>query len=112
MMLVAQEPGGQIHGYIALLLAVPEAELLRIVTQRIRRRQGIGSRLLASALGRLARLGVHTCYLEVRPSNQAARGLYAGQGFIPCGTRPGYFRGPLEDALVLKKEMITVQEEG
>ena len=107
MVLVA-EKGQGLCGYLALQVTAPEAELLRIVVAPELRRQGFGSRLLDFAWERLADLGVCSCYLEVRRSNTAARRLYGRHGFASCGIRPGYFRGPREDALVLKKELQTL----
>ena len=37
----------------------------------------------------------------MRASNEAAQALYRRFGFAPVGTRAGYYRHPLEDALVL-----------
>jgi len=93
----------EMYGYAALQVMAPEAELLRIVVAPGRQRQGVGHRLLCSAWQRLEQAGVKDCFLEVRRSNTAARQLYAGHGFAACGIRPEYFRGPREDALVLKK---------
>ena len=45
--------------------------------------------------------GARTVWLEVRPSNQAARALYRAVGFAAAGVRRGYYRRPPEDALVL-----------
>jgi ribosomal-protein-alanine N-acetyltransferase len=44
---------------------------------------------------------VHAVFLEVRESNAAARALYARFGFREGGRRRGYYRKPVEDALVL-----------
>ncbi len=104
MVLVA-EKGQRLSGYLALQVTVPEAELLRIVVAPELRRQGLAGSLLELAWKRLAELGVCCCYLEVRRSNTTARRLYDRHGFTDCGIRPGYFRGPREDALVLKKEL-------
>jgi len=42
--------------------------------------------------------------LEVRASNDPARLLYEKLGFQQAGRRPGYYRNPREDALILRKE--------
>ena len=52
---------------------------------------------------------VHTIFLEVRPSNQAALGLYLKTGFNEIGTRKDYYpasRGR-EDALILALNLYT-----
>src|ERR671917_341067 len=42
-------------------------------------------------------------YLEVRPSNLAARALYDSLGFVQTGVRPGYYGD--EDALLLTLDL-------
>jgi [ribosomal protein S18]-alanine N-acetyltransferase len=44
-------------------------------------------------------------WLEVRPSNAAARRLYESRGFQLIGRRRGYYRAPVEDALVMRREI-------
>ena len=39
--------------------------------------------------------------LEVRVSNAAARGLYRTLGFRLVGLRRGYYKSPIEDALLM-----------
>ncbi|MFB6121534.1 MAG: GNAT family N-acetyltransferase [Halobacteriaceae archaeon] len=64
-----------------------------------RRGEGVGAALLARALDALRRQGATTAKLEVRPSNEAARSLYADFGFDRLRTVPGYYDDG-EDALV------------
>jgi ribosomal-protein-alanine N-acetyltransferase len=44
-------------------------------------------------------------FLEVRESNGGARALYASRGFEVAGRRAKYYRKPVEDALVLRREL-------
>jgi ribosomal-protein-alanine N-acetyltransferase len=48
-------------------------------------------------------------FLEVRESNSAARALYASRGFLAVGRRRGYYRSPVEDALVLRRDATAFQ---
>ncbi len=100
--LVAEE-GGEVIGYIFCRYVAGEAEVLRLGVVVPHRRRGIGGRLLAAALQRLARSGATTCFLEVRRSNTAARTLYGGQGFVDVGLRPRYYRAPPEDGMIMRK---------
>lgn len=68
------------------------------------RRRGAAMGLLEVALQDAARLGVTRATLEVRRSNEAARRLYARLGFVVGGVRTGYYRSPVEDALILWRE--------
>jgi len=61
---------------------------------------GIGRALLRSVLARLRSVGVAVVRLEVRESNEAARSLYAAEGFEPIRRVFRYYRDG-EDALVL-----------
>lgn len=68
------------------------------------RGRGIGSRLLQRALGVLGAKGVSTVKLEVRETNEAARGLYREFGFEHRRTLPDYYSDG-EHALVLVREL-------
>ena len=53
-----------------------------------------------NSLLRLAReASAARVFLEVRESNQAARGLYSKLGFRETGSRPAYYSHPVEDAI-------------
>jgi ribosomal-protein-alanine N-acetyltransferase len=80
-----------------------EAELLQLAVMADLRRQGIGSGLLRYTLVELQRLGVRSCFLELRASNSAARNLYEKFGFSQSGIRKGYYDNPQEDALLMVK---------
>ena len=49
--------------------------------------------------------GSHLAFLtlEVRASNEAARGLYEKYGFQQAGLRPGYYQHPREDAVIMTR---------
>jgi ribosomal-protein-alanine N-acetyltransferase len=90
-------------GYAVLMLGPGEAHLLNLTIARDAQRQGHGTRLLHHVLGVARRYGVARLFLEVRPTNAAARALYAQQGFSEVGVRRGYYpaRDGREDALLL-----------
>ena len=70
------------------------------------RGEGIGRTLLRSALARLRATGVAVARLEVREGNDAARSLYADEGFDPVRRAANYYRDG-EDALVLVVDLAT-----
>jgi ribosomal-protein-alanine N-acetyltransferase len=82
-----------------------EGEIADIAVDPSARRAGVGGLLLARVEDEMARCGVRALYLEVRESNLAALGLYHGRGFRAVGRRRAYYRHPVEDALVLKREI-------
>jgi ribosomal-protein-alanine N-acetyltransferase len=99
----AMTAGGALVGYAVLMLGAGEAHLLNLSITRGEQRKGYGTRLLHHLLGVTRRYGASRLFLEVRPSNVAARALYARHGFAEVGVRRGYYpaRSGREDALVL-----------
>ena len=95
-----------VAGYAMAHHAADEAEILNLGVATAHRRRGVGRALVARLLALLADRGVEAVYLEVRESNNAARRLYQQLGFRDVGRRPGYYRRPLEDAVVLRTAIV------
>jgi [ribosomal protein S18]-alanine N-acetyltransferase len=93
------EEGGVVSGHIGVKRVTDEAHVMTLAVLPERRRRGFAQRLVESALAAPASAGVRRVYLEVRPSNLAARALYASLGFVQTDARPGYYGD--EDALLL-----------
>jgi len=105
---VAAEGGGTssiVVGYVVALVMGDEGEIADLAVDPSARRGGIGRLLLGRAEEEMVRCGVRTIYLEARESNVAALGLYEARGFEIVGRRRGYYRQPVEDALVLRREI-------
>ena len=75
-----------------------EGHILNLAIQVDERRKGKGKMLLVHILNHLKTNSVHTCRLEMRENNSAAKGLYESIGFIASGTISGYYFD--EDAIV------------
>lgn len=103
--LVAEDADGVVAGYTIALVVVDEAEILNIAVHPELRGRGIGGDLLDAAVVEVTSRGAEQVYLEVRESNDAARKLYAARGFDEISRRRGYYRNPVEDALVLRLAM-------
>lgn len=103
-MATAVDESGAVVGYCIMLQAADEAEIANIATAPGIRRRGVGARLLDDAIAAGAETGVSAMFLEVRESNAAARALYSSRGFVTVGRRRGYYRHPVEDALVLRRD--------
>ncbi len=90
-------------GYIVVSCAAKEAHILNVCVAPERRGRGIADRLLEVALERAEVMDAEAVFLEVRPSNPAARRLYERYGFHEIGRRPDYYPAPKgrEDALIL-----------
>jgi ribosomal-protein-alanine N-acetyltransferase len=92
-------------GAVAAREAADEAEILNLAVAPAWRGRGIGRRLMETALEAVVSSGVRRVFLEVRESNARARAFYSGMGFAESGRRPGYYRHPVEDALVLSRTL-------
>ena len=103
--LVAQEDDDIVVGHLIGRTVVDEGEILTLAVAPERRRRGIAARLLVEAMTIMAGRGVGRVWLEVRASNAAAQALYREHGFTPAGRRRGYYREPVEDALVLRCDL-------
>ncbi|HUP96313.1 MAG TPA: ribosomal protein S18-alanine N-acetyltransferase [Usitatibacter sp.] len=95
--------GENVIGYAVLMVALDEAHLLNFAVSSEWQNQGIGRDFLKHMV-EVARLaGCQIVYLEVRPSNLAARHLYKSMGFQQIAIRPEYYPALAgrEDALFL-----------
>ena len=97
------EVANEVAGYGIVSSALEEAHLLNLCIRSDRRRSGLAA-LLLEHLIREAQVAASTrLFLEVRPSNKAAVGLYKRHGFRAIGRRPGYYPSQegREDAMVM-----------
>lgn len=95
---------GALAGYVIFNWGAGESHLLNLCVHPDRQNQGLGGLLLSQAIERAQGMGCEAMYLEVRPSNPEAAGLYARRGFQVVGRRPDYYRSEngREDALVMR----------
>jgi ribosomal-protein-alanine N-acetyltransferase len=93
-------------GYVVALVMADEGEIANLAVSPAARRRGLGGLLLDRATAEVVELGVRALYLEVRESNVAARALYESKAFRPVGRRRAYYRNPLEDALLLRRDLV------
>ncbi len=98
------ECGGDIIGYSVIMIAAGEAHLLNLSITEGWQRRGLGSELLRFIIKLARDYAADKIYLEVRPSNVAARALYGSAGFSEIATRRGYYpEGEhREDAVVME----------
>jgi len=99
------ESDGDVAGYVVARYAADMGEILNVAVHPDHWRRGLARRLVTESLEQLVGKGVAMVFLEVRESNAAARALYDELGFEPVGRRPGYYRNPTEDALVLARPL-------
>jgi ribosomal-protein-alanine N-acetyltransferase len=101
------EHAGAVIGYGVLAVAAGESHLLNLSVAVAWQRRGLGRALLLRHIDIAREHGAGIMLLEVRPSNRAARALYASTGFEQISVRRGYYPdvGGREDALVLRFDL-------
>ena len=94
---------GEVIGHAILSVAAREAHLLNICIGAAAQRRGHGRALAEHMIARAIGRGALVIFLEVRPSNAAARRLYTSLGFDEVGLRKRYYPADSgrEDAKVL-----------
>ncbi|MDP2106812.1 MAG: ribosomal protein S18-alanine N-acetyltransferase [Desulfobulbaceae bacterium] len=100
----------RILGYIFGATILDEAEIRKIAVDREYRRQGLASILLTAVDQFLLASLVKECFLELRASNRIALTLYQKNGFQIVGQRKNYYTTPADDAILVKKQLITQVE--
>ncbi len=98
-----------VHGYGILMVGPQEAHVLNICIQKEFRGQGWARHLMLELIDIATRSKCLELYLEVRPSNVIALGLYRSMGFNEIGLRPNYYKahGGREDAIVMALPLST-----
>jgi ribosomal-protein-alanine N-acetyltransferase len=92
-------------GYWVAMPGVGELHLLNLTVVPAQQGRGVGRALLERVIQRARELQLGSLWLEVRPSNERACGLYLRRGFVLAGRRRAYYPGPghtREDALVMQ----------
>ena len=94
----------QLIAYGIIMVAAGEAHLLNLSVASSWQRHGIGTELTHFFVKLARDQGAERIYLEVRPSNVAARALYGRSGFAEVGVRTGYYptSGGREDAVIME----------
>jgi ribosomal-protein-alanine N-acetyltransferase len=94
-------PGKRVLGYSCFWALSGEMQLVNIAVHPDLRGQGLGGKLLNHLLREAERREAEKIFLEVRPSNRPAIGLYEKLGFKELYRRPLYYSPEGEDALVM-----------
>lgn len=102
---VAEAEKGRIVGYAVAWYVMDEGELANLAVAPSQQGRGIGRQLLDATIEDARARHVSHLYLEVRESNTKARRLYESCGFLEVTRRKGYYRSPVEDALILRRTL-------
>lgn len=104
-LVAVEQPAGVVVGAIVARFTAPEAELETIAVAARFQRGGIGRRLLDVLCTALKMEEVSQIHLEVRASNGTAIAFYESLGFQEGGRRREYYADPIEDAVLMRKEL-------
>lgn len=99
--LAALDEAGHAIGMCGLMIGPFEAEVMNVAVHPDYRGQGIAMCLMQALLEAGDARGVKEYTLEVRVGNAAAIHVYETCGFVGEGVRPGFYRKPAEDALIM-----------
>lgn len=95
----------RIIGYIIYWKIQGEVQISNFAIHPDFRRKGIGEAVMRRIIEMIQKDGGEYVFLEVRPSNLAARLLYKKLGFKVLGVRKDYYQTPREDALIMGKSI-------
>lgn len=97
-----------IIGYGVMSVGVGECHILNLCVQPPAQRSGYGQTILDHLLDLAVKHDAEVAFLEVRPSNVAAKQLYATAGFNEVGVRRNYYpaRFGREDAVIMARSLI------
>ncbi|MEJ2760695.1 MAG: ribosomal protein S18-alanine N-acetyltransferase [Gammaproteobacteria bacterium] len=101
------ERDGVIDGYSIMSVAVGECHILNLCVDPGSHGRGYGGVLLGFMLDIARKHQADTAFLEVRPSNEAAKRLYRQAGFDEVGLRRNYYpaRFGREDAIIMARSL-------
>ncbi len=99
------EEAGEILGYCGFLYVLDEAEIPNVCVKESARKRGVGRQMMTVLMEEAKKLGMAVLYLEVRESNQPARGLYKSLGFEENGIRKNFYEQPVENAVLMSKTL-------
>ena len=103
--LMVAEVEGLLVGFAVGKVAARIGELESVAVTDSARRQGVGRALCLAVMEWCRARGAGGMELEVRAGSAGAIGLYVGLGFVEMGRRRGYYREPVEDALLMQMEL-------
>jgi ribosomal-protein-alanine N-acetyltransferase len=89
-----------------------EIQLINLAVHPVSRGKRLAQFLLLRMIDTAVSRGLKSVWLEVRPSNIAARKLYDKLGFHEVGRRPRYYAESNEDAIVMALELSCQESPG
>lgn len=101
---------GKVVGYGGMWHVVTEGHITNIAVADEYKHKGVGSAIVERLLEIADEKDMLGVTLEVRVSNQSALGLYKKYGFVLSGIRKEYYEDNKEDAYIMWKYLIPVEQ--
>jgi ribosomal-protein-alanine N-acetyltransferase len=95
----------KVAGYVCAFIIGEDSEILKLAVRPEFRGRGIAKALNTRCIKSLKEARCQQVYLEVRRTNSAAINMYEGFGCRGVGVRKSYYSSPVEDALVMKRDL-------
>ncbi len=97
----------QLTGYWVMMLAAGEGHILNCCVAPAWQGRGFGRHVVEHLIASARARNTEFLFLEVRPSNRPALGLYQRLGFASVGLRKGYYPADQgqEDAVVMRLDL-------
>lgn len=95
----------QVVGFIMASVTFDMADVFMVVVSADFKKRAIGTKLFDAFIGYCAEAEIHEIILEVRASNAPAIALYERVGFQTIGLRKAYYSSPIEDAIIMKRNI-------
>ncbi|MGB8656769.1 MAG: ribosomal protein S18-alanine N-acetyltransferase [Candidatus Zixiibacteriota bacterium] len=99
------EADQKIVGYACLWNVDGQMEIANFAVALDYRRKGIGRMMMERVILESVNRGCSSVILSVRESNLSARNLYHEFGFAEISRRKRYYRLPVEDAIIMVKNL-------
>ena len=99
------------HGFALARVIDSEAELLLLVTHKMKQNTGLATECLLKIEKKIVENGARKLYLEVSESNKAAIQVYKKLNYKKISVRKSYScdkNGKLEDAWVMQKDLLLI----
>jgi len=99
------------HGFALARVIDSEAELLLLVTHKMKQKTGLATNCLLKIEKKIVENGARKLTLEVSESNKKAIQLYKKLNYKNISVRKSYSRdknGKFEDALVMQKNLLLI----
>ena len=99
------------HGFALARVIDSEAELLLLVTDKIKQNTGLATNCLLKIEKKIVEIGARKLTLEVSESNKTAIQIYKKLNYKKISVRKSYSRdknGKFEDALVMQKDLLLI----